>query len=143
MDLRIDPDTGVYFTDGSVVSNPGPGGWAWVRVGADVTGFGTDADTTNNRMELAAVIAAIEWDAVWEGNDAIEIYTDSQYVVNGFDSMCKGRPYNSNSDLWLELETAFHSHKGFVHIEWVRGHDGNIWNEQADELAYKAARGLL
>jgi len=134
------------YTDGGCTGNPGPGGWAAVilKGGEDpleLSGF--DRATTNNRMELTAVINALENVRKTMGDGmAIEVYTDSQYVQKGISQWMKGwvakgwktsagKPVK-NRDLWLQLKALNDAMN--VEWKWVKGHAGNIWNERCDEL---------
>jgi len=127
------------YTDGSCWPNPGPGGWAAVFVvdGNVVdTLRGRESYTTNNRMELTAVIRALE--AV-EGH--VIVYTDSKYVKDGIESWIKAWKRNGwqtaskkpvkNRDLWQRLDAVQHK----ATWQWVRGHAGDRFNELADLLA--------
>ena len=135
------------FTDGACSGNPGPGGWGALlqaKDGANVVKErelnGGERDTTNNRMELLAAIAALE---ALERPSAITIITDSAYVKNGVTGWIHGWKRNGwktstrkpvkNEDLWRRLDTAQARHK--VTWEWVKGHAGHPENERADELA--------
>ena len=132
----------VVYTDGACKGNPGPGGWGALITGADGTReiFGGEADTTNNRMELTAVIRAL--DSLPTGSD-VELYTDSQYVKQGIETWIHGWKRNGwktadrkpvkNAELWRTLEGAAARHR--VRWHWVRGHDSNAGNERADALA--------
>ena len=135
------------FTDGACSGNPGPGGWGALlqaRDGETVLKerelHGGEADTTNNRMELLAAIAALE---ALERPSAITIVTDSAYVKNGVTGWIHGWKRNGwktstrkpvkNEDLWRRLDEAQARHR--VTWEWVKGHAGHPENERADELA--------
>ena len=130
------------FTDGACRGNPGPGGWgALLRSGArERELFGGDPLTTNNRMELTAVIRALE---ALNRRCEIDLYTDSQYVKNGIETWIHGWKRNGwktsdrkavkNVDLWRELDLLAARHR--IRWHWVRGHDDNPGNERADELA--------
>ena len=133
------------FTDGACRGNPGPGGWGvWLRSGMHERElWGGAHATTNNRMELTAVIEAL---ASLKRRCRVEVHTDSQYVKNGITSWihnwkargwrtADGKPVK-NQDLWLRLDAATQAHK--VRWEWVRGHDGHEGNERADALARAA-----
>lgn len=130
------------YTDGACKGNPGPGGWgALLRYnGIEKQLCGGEADTTNNRMELSAVIFALK---ELKQNCDVLITTDSQYVKNGITQwitnwkrkgwMTASRKPVKNKDLWqlLDAEVAKHS----VEWAWVKGHSGHPENELADELA--------
>jgi ribonuclease HI len=134
------------FTDGACSGNPGPGGWgAILRMGAMPGGvekelFGGEAATTNNRMELLAVIEALR---ALKRPVTARVHTDSQYVQKGISEWIHGwkkrgwltadRKPVKNADLWrtLDAEAARHQIKWL----WVRGHDGHVENERADALA--------
>ena len=120
------------YTDGSCSGNPGPGGWGVVLLENqnqyDLSGG--EAATTNNRMELTAVIRGLE--ATPEGSSSV-INSDSQYIVN---TMNLGWKRNANKDLWAALDSLVKSRD--VKFIWVKGHAGNTWNEKADRLAVEA-----
>ncbi|MCC6609625.1 MAG: ribonuclease HI [Burkholderiales bacterium] len=130
------------YTDGACKGNPGPGGWgALLRCGERERELcGGEPNTTNNRMELTAVIQAL---AVLKRPSTVEIYTDSQYVRNGITEWlaqwkrrgwrtAEGKPVK-NLDLWQSLEHEASRHRIVWH--WVRGHAGHDGNERADALA--------
>ncbi len=120
------------YTDGACSGNPGPGGWSAVInsvVGDLLTLSGNEKHTTNNRMELTAVIKALEG----VPKDAtINLYSDSQYVVY---TVTKGWKRSKNLDLWLALEPLLKSRT--ITWFWIKGHNGNSFNEIADTLARK------
>jgi len=130
------------FTDGACKGNPGRGGWGvllrWGEVEKEL--FGGEPETTNNRMELMAVIAALE---SLTRPTCIEITTDSQYVKRGVGEwmprwkrngwMTAGRQPVKNRDLWERLDRALGAHQ--VGWHWVKGHAGHAENERADRLA--------
>jgi ribonuclease HI len=138
------------FTDGACKGNPGPGGWgAILRYGEHERElFGGERDTTNNRMELTAVIKALE---SLKRVCRIELYTDSQYVRNGItvwmrDWKRRGwktadRKPVKNQDLWQRLDELAAGHE--IHWHWVKGHAGHPENERADELANRGAAAHL
>ena len=137
------------WTDGSCLGNPGPGGWAFVATdGKNVAErCGGEPDTTNNRMELMAVIRAL---SAAHRHSAVEIHTDSQYVKNGMQTWLKNWKKNNwstadkkpvkNQDLWQQLDEL--AQKVEIHWVWVRGHNGNEYNERCDELARGHAETL-
>ena len=130
------------YTDGACKGNPGPGGWGFLlRDGVKTREHhGGEAHTTNNRMELIAVIRALE--ALERGTRA-RLHTDSQYVQLGISSWIhdwKKRGWRTadrkpvkNLDLWRRLDELAGQHE--IEWIWVRGHVGNAGNERADELA--------
>lgn len=126
------------WTDGACEPNPGQGGWGWLRSdGAEA--FGGEMSTTNNRMEMTAILRALQ--ALPDGA-AATIYSDSSYCVQGLTTWClkwakkgwmkKGEPI-ANRDLWLALEAE--KRRVQARFVWVRGHNGNAGNERADRLA--------
>jgi len=132
----------VIHTDGACKGNPGPGGWGVLvdRDGRIEEMSGGELATTNNRMEMTAVIRALE--AQPPGTE-VELFTDSQYVKNGIETWIHGWKRNGwktadrkpvkNADLWRALEAAAARHH--VRWHWVRGHDNHAGNERADALA--------
>jgi ribonuclease HI len=130
------------FTDGACKGNPGPGGWgALLRWGEQERELcGGERQTTNNRMELMAVIAALE---ALKRPTCIEIVTDSQYVKRGVTEwmtrwkkngwLTAGREPVKNRDLWERLDALLGPHR--VRWQWVKGHAGHPENERADRLA--------
>ena len=137
------------WTDGSCLGNPGPGGWAFVATdGKNIAErSGGEKDTTNNRMELMAVMRAV---TAARRHDEIEIHTDSQYVKNGMQVWIKNWRKNNwrtadrkpvkNQDLWMALDEL--ATKTKIHWVWVRGHNGEELNERCDLLARSAAENL-
>lgn len=132
-------------TDGACRGNPGPGGWAWAA-GTTSYASGAEAHTTNQRMELLAVIDALRANPV----GPIEIVSDSSYVVKCFNDKwhvgwlrrgwknSQGQPV-ANRDLWEELlALALHSDR-MVSFSWVKGHSGDVMNDFVDALATVAA----
>lgn len=142
-------DTVVIYTDGACKGNPGPGGWgAWLRWGAHERElFGGEPLTTNNRMELTAVIESL---ASLKRRMPVAIYTDSEYVKNGITRWIHGwkargwrtadnKPVK-NMELWQRLDLLVGQHD--VQWHWVRGHTGDPGNERADELANRGVASL-
>lgn len=136
----------MIYTDGACLGNPGPGGWAvLVRVDSESTTLsGGDPSTTNNRMEMQAVIAAL---AHLSEPFEIQLYTDSQYVINGINDWIDTWSVNNwqtanrkpvkNKELWQELHVQTQRHHITWH--WVRGHSGDQFNELVDHLAREEA----
>ena len=130
------------WTDGACKGNPGPGGWGvLLRSGAHERElFGGEANTTNNRMELLAVIEALK---ALKRPCVLEVHTDSQYVQKGMTEWLEGwkrrgwltaaRKPVKNADLWRTLDELVGRHR--VSWHWVRGHAGDPGNERADALA--------
>jgi ribonuclease HI len=130
------------YTDGACKGNPGPGGWGAVLQyrGREHELFGGEAMTTNNRMELTAVIKALE---SLKRRVAIDIYTDSQYVKNGIETWIgvwkrngwktSDRKPVKNADLWTELDRLAREHD--IRWHWVKGHADTEGNHRADALA--------
>ncbi|MYD50560.1 MAG: cyclic pyranopterin monophosphate synthase MoaC [Dehalococcoidia bacterium] len=123
------------YTDGSCIGNPGPGGWAAIIIenGATRKLHGRDDNTTNNKMEILAVIEGIE--ATPSGAD-VRVHSDSTYVIN---TMTKNWKRNKNRDLWAKLDSVVA--KRNVQWKWVKAHAGHPLNEQADRIANAEARG--
>jgi ribonuclease HI len=138
------------YTDGACSGNPGPGGWAWVVPGGPYAA-GWDGRTTNQRMEITAALEAVRAHQAGElGEGPLTVVSDSTYVVNCFrDRWWEGwlrrgwinsqkKPV-ANRDLWeplIELVRA----RGDVSFEWVKGHNGDEWNDRADALAVEACQ---
>lgn len=137
------------YTDGSCLGNPGPGGWAWAVPGGPFAS-GADPRTTNQRMEVTAVLRALEVLRAEADAGGVLVRSDSAYVVNCFRQRwwagwqrrgwrnSQGKPV-ANRDLWepllaLALDAALP-----VRFEWVKGHSGDRWNDVVDELAVAAA----
>lgn len=137
------------YTDGACLGNPGPGGWGAILLYKEHQKqlSGSEPDTTNNRMEITAVIQALK---ALKGNPQITIYTDSKYVIDGITSWIKGWKQNNwrnsnrkpvkNTDLWQELDDLVSIHQ--IKWVWVKGHSGDHYNELVDDLARNEAGGL-
>jgi ribonuclease HI len=137
------------YTDGACKGNPGPGGWgALLRAGRrERELFGGEPDTTNNRMELTAVIRALE---ALNRPCRIELFTDSEYVKKGITewlAVWKRRGWKTadrkpvkNDALWRRLDELASRHH--IRWHWVRGHSGHADNERADALANRGVASL-
>ncbi|MEY4753308.1 MAG: hypothetical protein RJA44_983 [Pseudomonadota bacterium] len=147
--LQIQRPQVTIYTDGACKGNPGPGGWgAWLRSGAhEKELWGGERGTTNNRMELTAVIEAL---ASLKRSCDIVLYTDSAYVKNGITTWIhnwKRRGWRTadnkpvkNVELWQRLEGLSRLHH--VDWRWVKGHAGDPGNERADQLANRGVEEL-
>ncbi len=137
------------YTDGACSGNPGPGGWgAILRFrGIEKELFGGEAQTTNNRMEMTAVIQALE---TLKRPCRVHLFTDSQYVMKGMTEWMSGwkargwktadkKPVK-NEDLWRVLDAAIQRHD--VHWTWLKGHAGHPENERADALARQGVKSV-
>ena len=145
-----DPASVVIYTDGACKGNPGPGGWgAWLRSGDHERElFGGEKVTTNNRMELTAVIEAL---SALKKPCTVELFTDSQYVRQGITEWIhnwKRRGWQTtdkkpvkNADLWQRLDAVAAKHD--VRWHWVKGHAGDPGNEKADALANAGVLSVL
>ena len=130
------------YADGGCRGNPGPGGWGVLMQAGAVEKelCGGERDTTNNRMELTAVIRSLE---ALKRPSTVHVHTDSQYVQKGISEWIHNWKRNGwrtsdkkpvkNADLWQRLEAARERHS--VDWHWVKGHAGHDMNERADELA--------
>ena len=140
----------LIYTDGACKGNPGPGGWgAWLRSGSHEREiWGGEALTTNNRMELTAVIEAL---AALKSRSRVSLYLDSDYVRQGITSWihgwkrkgwrtASGQPVK-NVDLWKRLDALVPTHE--IEWQWVRGHSGDPGNERADALANRGVEVAL
>ncbi|WP_369862559.1 ribonuclease HI [Halanaerobium sp. ST460_2HS_T2] len=139
------------YTDGACLGNPGPGGYAAIILDSNLEKLkvvsGAETDSTNNRMELRAVIEALK---VIPENKKIELHSDSSYVINGLSSWVEGWKKNgwktssknavANQDLWQELDQL--SSKFKLCYKKVKGHSGDQYNEEVDTLAKKEAEKI-
>ena len=142
-------DRVTIHTDGSCLSNPGPGGWAAILRWRDNERelVGHEPDTTNNRMELMAAIMGLN--AVTRAMP-IDLHTDSRYVMNGVQEWMPAWKANgwktaskkpvANQDLWQQLDEAVSRHR--IRWHWVKGHAGDELNERCDQLARTAAESI-
>lgn len=138
------------FTDGGCRGNPGPGGWGAVLCAgtSEKELWGGESDTTNNRMELTAVIRALE---ALKRPVAVQLHTDSQYVQKGISQWIHNWKRNGwrtadkkpvkNADLWQRLDALSSQHD--IAWIWVKGHAGHPGNERADKLANRGIDELL
>ena len=119
------------YTDGSCIGNPGPGGWAvLILEGNKKTALkGGNLDTTNNRMEMTAIIEALKWMAKNAVKRA-EIFSDSNLLIQ---SLTKNWKRKKNKDLWSEMDK--HLKNKIIKWTWVKGHADNKYNEEADRIA--------
>ena len=137
------------YTDGACRGNPGKGGWGAVLEygGKSKEIYGGDFSTTNNKMELKAVIEALR---LLTEPCKVTLITDSKYVIQGITEWISGWKKNNwknsskqdvkNKDLWIELDNCIEGHS--IDWQWVKGHSGHEGNERADELANKGIDAL-
>ena len=130
------------YTDGACRGNPGPGGWGALilKDNEEIKLNGGQNDTTNNQMELTAVIKALDF---FSESTELEIFTDSKYVMDGITEYIKKWKINGwktaskkpvkNTDLWKQLDDLSAQHS--IRWNWVKGHSGHRENDIADELA--------
>ncbi len=137
----------IIYTDGACLGNPGPGGWAAIifdKKNKKKSIKGNKVNTTNNQMELIAPIEALK---KIKNKSKIKIYTDSKYLIDGINIWIKKWKLNNwktsakkevkNDLLWKELDSLSSGHS--INWQWVRGHSGNIYNEEVDDLARQEA----
>ena len=142
----------VIYTDGACKGNPGPGGWgALLRAadGAEKELFGGERDTTNNRMEMMAVIEAL---SALKRPCHVILFVDSQYVLKGMTEWLHGwkakgwrtaaKQPVKNVDLWQRLDALVHQGEHRIEWQWVKGHAGDPGNERADALANRGVEQL-
>jgi ribonuclease HI len=142
----------VIYTDGACKGNPGPGGWgAWLKSGTtEKEMFGGELNTTNNRMELTAVIEAL---ASLKRSCDVTLYTDSEYVRKGISEWIHGwkakgwrtstKQPVKNVELWQRLDKLVAEGGHEIEWRWVKGHSGDPGNERADMLANKGVDKAL
>jgi ribonuclease HI len=140
----------IIYTDGACSGNPGPGGWGVVLIYKDTIKeiSGSDPQTTNNRMELMAAIQGL---TALTTRCRVDIYTDSSYVKDGITKWIHNWKKNNwcgsdkkpvkNIDLWEQLDELVPQHDTSWH--WVRGHNGDRFNTQADQLAVNACKAQI
>jgi ribonuclease HI len=132
----------MIYTDGGCEPNPGQGAWAFVCVSPYFEMSGFNPNTTSNQMEITAVLEAVKHAKEICATDIL-VVSDSQYTVKGFNDWSKRWRVNGwkrqekgvfvpvkNAALWRELD----SYRGFLKLQWIKGHNGNEFNERADEL---------
>lgn len=139
--MRVD-----IYTDGACSGNPGPGGWGAILVSGsnEKEISGGEADSTNNRMEMMAVIEGLR--AIKKTPCDVTVHTDSKYVLQGATEWMAGWKAKGwqkkgglkNADLWQMLDVELAKHN--VDWEWIKGHSGHPMNERADELAVAASK---
>ena len=139
----------IIYTDGACLGNPGPGGWAAIIIEKKnkIELSGSEQNTTNNRMELCAIINAL---SSFQSRKNLKIITDSRYVIDGINLWLKKWQLNDwktstkkqvkNKDLWVRLDILTKEHS--VEWEWVKGHSGDHFNEKVDSLAKSKANCL-
>jgi len=149
--MEFEPDV-ILFTDGACSGNPGPGGWGFIlrhpKSGAEIERFGGVPNTTNNRMELIAVIEGLK---ALTRPTTVELVSDSKYVLQGLEEWMltwkkhgwKRKEGNQlkpvkNVELWQELDVLIAGHR--VRFSHVRGHGGHPENERCDELARRGIK---
>ena len=134
------------YTDGACLGNPGDGGWGYIIIKDDTIteNYGGEGNTTNNRMEMTAVIQGL---FNCNNNDKIIIFTDSKYVINGVTTWINNWKDNDwktsnkkevkNKDLWILIDTLLQRKN--VSFKYVKAHSGDYYNERADALAKQGA----
>lgn len=142
----------ILYTDGACSGNPGPGGWGFIlrhpKSGKEIERSGGNAETTNNRMEMQAVIEGLK---VLTRPTSVELVSDSKYVLDGLKQWMPNWKKNGwkrkekgkfqpvkNVELWQELDSLVSKHR--VELTYVPGHAGHPENERCDQLAVQAAR---
>jgi ribonuclease HI len=144
------PQSGV-FTDGSCSGNPGPGGWGVVHVRYGeilAEHYGADPHTTNNRMELTALIDGLR---LLDPAEAVDVYSDSRLVVDTVTKWAAGwqrRGWKRSTGPVANLELVQEAYRlslerPLARVQWIRAHDGSLWNEYADALATAYLRGTV
>jgi len=129
----------VIYTDGSCLNNPGRGGYGVIikRLNDEIVLSGGEPNTTNNRMEMKAILEAVKWCNENVHDESVSLYSDSSYVLN---SIQEGWKRKANVDIWAEIDKALaEMNKRGITIKWnwVKGHAGNELNERVDRIAVK------
>ena len=139
-------DRVVVYTDGSCEPNPGPGGWAVIIIddGKETILKGYEAQSTNNRMEMTAALEALKH---IDKAKRVRLYTDSQYLKNGVESWMKNWKAKNwkrkggqlaNVDIWKQISDEIDQRR--IEWHWVKGHNGNTYNERVDRLAHQTMK---
>lgn len=148
--MTVNHEVVIIYADGACKGNPGPGGWgAWISMGEHAKEMcGGEPITTNNRMELMAVIKALE---ALKRSCKVKIFTDSVYVQKGMSEWIvgwKARGWRTsdkkpvkNDDLWRQLDALAQQHQ--IEWLWVKGHAGDLGNERADQLANQGVAQVM
>jgi len=140
------------YTDGACSGNPGPGGWAYIlkhpKSGKSREGSGGEAHTTNNRMELQAVIEGL---VALIASSSVDLYSDSKYVLDGLNLWITGWKKNGwrtknkqpvkNQEFWQRLDALKELHE--IRVHWIKGHNEHPENERCDVLAVAAAKAAV
>lgn len=140
------------YTDGACSGNPGPGGWGYIlkhpTSGKQREGSGGEAMTTNNKMELQAVIEGL---TALQKPSIVELYSDSRYVLDGLEKWIKGWKRNGwrtaskapvkNQEQWMLLDELREKHE--VRFHWIKGHSEHPENERCDQMAVEASRQYM
>jgi ribonuclease HI len=140
------------YTDGACSGNPGPGGWAYVLMhpasGSERSDSGGEIETTNNRMELQAVIEGLR---VLNKPSRVKLTSDSKYVLQGLEEWLDGwkrkgwktasKAPVKNQDLWEQLDELRGKHN--ISFHWIKGHNAHPINERCDQLAVAAAKAIV
>ena len=136
----------VVYTDGSCEPNPGPGGWAAIILDGEKETIlkGSEKKSTNNRMEMTAALEALK---VVNSKRRVRLFTDSQYLKNGVETWMKNWKANNwkrkggklaNVDLWKQISGEIEQRR--IEWRWVKGHNGNPYNERVDRIARQAMK---
>ncbi len=155
-EVKISPNTIIVYTDGSCLGNPGIGGWGWYIPATGQNESGSEnSKTTNNRMEMMAVIKAITYLIQNDMKENIHIYSDSKYIVDCINNkwfekweknswQTKNETPVKNRDLWENILNIISKYdKNKIDFFWVKGHSNNVGNEEANRLAKEAAQKLV